>query len=202
MSNNTSANVPTVATVAELRREFDAAFAVAPQVETARRESLLAVRIAGDGFAMRVSQIAGLFADKAVTPLTSPLAELKGLAGFRGRAAPVYDLGALLGYGSSGATRWLVLARTPEPLALAFDAFESHFSVATAAAAGEIVRAPGSTLKVGMALRQQVFDAVRYRAPDRNAGQSTMRPLIDLDAIVDSIRRRCLAPAQPGSTST
>ncbi len=222
-------NKADIATVEELRRAFDAAFAVAPQGETAQRENLLAVRIAGDGFALRVSQIAGLFVDKTITPLASPLPELKGLAGFRGRAAPVYDLAALLGYVGHGAggstanaTRWLVLARAPEPLALAFDAFEAHFTVATAAGSGEIVRAPGSTLKVSAGLRAQVFDAVRYdgnehgtnretsretsreanRSTERNPQRSPMRPLLDLDAIVDSIRRRCLAPAQPGSTST
>ncbi len=199
MSNNT--NAPAIATVAELRREFDAAFAVAPQRETARRENLLAVRIGGDGFALRVSQIAGLFVDKQVTPLASPSPELRGVAGFRGRAAPVYDLAALLGYGTSvGAEtmRWLVLARASEPLALAFDAFEAHFTVASAVGVGDIVRAPGSTLKVGAALRPQVFDAVRYQAGEH----SEMRPLIDLDAIVDSIRRRSMAPAQPGSNLT
>ncbi len=199
-------------TVAELRREFDAAFAAAPQAGTAARENLLAVRIGGDGFALRVSQIAGLYVDKAITPLASPLPELIGVAGFRGRAAPVYDLAALLGYGTSGTLsnsntlRWLVLARSSEPLALAFESFEAHFSVASAAEAGEIVRAPGSTLKVSAAQRPQVFDAVRYgsagHGTTQSASQSTMRPLIDLDAIVDSIRRRCLAPAQPGSTST
>jgi purine-binding chemotaxis protein CheW len=182
------------AAVAELRREFDGAFALAPKSETARIENLLAVRIGGDGFALRVAQIAGLYSDKPVTPLPSPLVELQGLAGFRGRPAPVYDLAALLGYAASGATRWLVLARASEPLALAFDDFESHFAVAADPKAGDIVRAPGATLKVSAQLRPQVFDAVRY--------QGAMRPIVDLDAIIESIRRRSDVPPRQGSMPT
>jgi purine-binding chemotaxis protein CheW len=187
----------TLDALATLRREFDAAFALAPQDEAARRENLLAIRVAGDGYALRVAQIAGLFADKAVTPLPTPVSELKGLAGFRGRSAPVYDLAALLGYPKAGKTRWLALARGVGPLALAFDDFESHFAVAADAQAGEIVRSSGATLKLNAVLRPQVFDAVRY--------QGTMRPIVDLDAIIESIRRRAVAdvaPVQPGSTST
>ena len=170
-------------TVLELRREFDAAFARAPQTETASLENLLAVRLAGDGYVLRVAQIAGLFADKPITPLPTPMEELKGLAGFRGKAAPVYDLAALLGYPVATKTRWLVLARAPEPLALAFEAFDGHFSMPTA----ELVRAPGATLKVAPAIRPQVFDAVSF--------DGAMRPVIDLASIVDTIRRRCSAPA-------
>jgi len=187
----------TRARLADLRREFDASFAAAPQGEAVERDNLLAIRIAGDAYALRVSQIAGLFADKVVTPLPTPVAELKGLAGFRGRSAPVYDLAALLGYPRSGKTRWLVLARAAGSLALAFDEFESHFAVASDMSAGEIVRSPGAVLKVSAALRPQVFDAVRY--------QGAMRPIVDIDTIIESIRQRVasdFAPAQPGSAST
>ncbi|MBV8634259.1 MAG: chemotaxis protein CheW [Burkholderiaceae bacterium] len=177
-------------TVLEMRREFDAAFARAPLTETARLENLLAIRLGGDGYLLRVNQIAGLHADKAISPLPSPVAELRGLAGFRGRTAPVYDLAALLGYPAADKVRWLVLARAPEPLALAFEAFEAHFSTS----ATEVVRAAGATLKVAAALRPQIFDAVRF------AG--AMRPIVDLESIVHTIRRRCSAPAQPGSTPT
>ena len=176
-------------TVLALRREFDAAFARAPLMESAARENLLAVRLGGDGYVLRVAQIAGLHADKLISPLATPVEELKGLAGFRGKAAPVYDLAALLGYPNAGKTRWLVLARSVEPLALAFETFEAHFS----AAAAEIVRAPGATLKVAPAIQPQVFDAVSF--------EGAMRPVIDLASIVDTIRRRC-APAQPRSTPT
>lgn len=177
-------------TLSTLRREFDAGFAGAPRLETAHLENLLAIRLGGDGYVLRVAQIAGLHADKAVSPLPTPVAELRGLAGFRGRPAPVYDLAALLGYPAAATTRWLILARAAEPLALAFEAFEAHFSIA----ASGIVRAPGATLDVAPALRPQVFDAVRF--------DGAMRPVIDLESIVDTIRRRCAAPAQPRSTPT
>ncbi|HEX7645279.1 MAG TPA: chemotaxis protein CheW [Burkholderiaceae bacterium] len=180
-------------TAADLRREFDDAFARAPRTEAASLHNLLAIRLAGEGYVLRVAQIAGLYVDKTVSPLPTPLPELKGLAGFRGRVAPVYDLASLVGYPAAPAVpsmRWLVLARADEPLALAFEAFEAHFSIAQA----DIVRAPGAALKVAPALRPQVFDAVRFGA--------AMRPVIDLVSIIDTIRRRCAAPAQPGSTPT
>jgi len=44
-----------------------------------------------------MAEVSGLFADKKVTRLPSPVSELSGIAGLRGAVLPVYDLAMLLG---------------------------------------------------------------------------------------------------------
>jgi chemotaxis signal transduction protein len=112
-----------------LRREFDEGFArVAGRQDTAV-EDLLAIRVSGDPYALRLAECAGLFVDRKVTPLPSAVPELLGLAGFRATLVPVYDLRALLGYSRGEAPRWMVSATGGAVLALAFDAFEFHLRV-------------------------------------------------------------------------
>lgn len=109
-----------------LRQAFDRSFAQPPSPEVARMEEFLAVRVAGDAYALRVREIAGLFVDKVVAPLPSEVPQLLGVSGLRGAIVPVYDLGTLLGYPARTSARWLVLARSLEPVALAFERFERH----------------------------------------------------------------------------
>ena len=64
----------------------------------------------GAPFAFRLAEIAGVAVDRKLTSLPSPVPELLGLAGLRGRLVPVYSLTALLGGTPEGtAGRWLVL---------------------------------------------------------------------------------------------
>ncbi len=122
---------------AELRLAFDQSFAAAPQAELLEFEDLLAIGVDGDHYAIRLSEISGLFVDKTVARLPSPLSQLRGIAALRGALVPVYDLRALLGYSAGESPRWLVVAaRTP--VGLAFDAFDSHLRMpSTAIAAAE-----------------------------------------------------------------
>jgi len=115
-------------TARRLRDAFDRSFAepVAVKPTTA---SLLFLRVGGDPYALRLSEVAGLHRDKTIAAATSPLQDLLGMAGFRGVIAPVYDLGILLGYPRARAPRWILLARGPAPVALAFETFEAHFHV-------------------------------------------------------------------------
>lgn len=114
---------------AELRRSFDRSFAEAPRTDVGQAEDLLAIGVRGDPYAVRVPDVIAVAADRPITPLPGPLPELAGLAGFRGATVPVYDLGALLGYGEPGTLDWLViLAR--QPLGLAFDRFDGHLRIA------------------------------------------------------------------------
>jgi chemotaxis signal transduction protein len=112
----------------ELRVAFDRAFAAPQRVETKIREELLAIRLGPQPCALRLSEIAGLFADKKITPIPGGHAALLGIAGFRGAILPVYDLQILLRYPSDGRSRWLVIAAAA-PVALAFDAFERQLRV-------------------------------------------------------------------------
>lgn len=118
--------------VLALRREFDGSFAQAPRLEREPLEGLLAIRLGGDPYAIRVSEINGIHADRRIMPLPTPVPELLGVAGLRGQIAPVYDLAALLGYARASSPRWLILLRgSPQRtyVALAFDTFERHYSV-------------------------------------------------------------------------
>jgi chemotaxis signal transduction protein len=115
-------------TVAVLRRAFDGSFVEASVPEPVR-ENFLAVRIGGDGYALRLSEIVGLYRDRRAMPVVSAALGLLGLAAFRGVLTPVYDLGALLGYPGNTLARWLVLANAPSPIGLAFEAFEAHLKI-------------------------------------------------------------------------
>jgi purine-binding chemotaxis protein CheW len=157
-----------------MRRAFDQAFAEAPPPPGAPAEGFLAVRMAGAPYALRLSEVAGLFKDRRLVPLPSPLAELRGLAGIRGTLVPVFDLAALLGHPAAGDLRWLVLAPLPDTLAFAFSAFEGLVRAAReeAAPARDAVRPHAGT-------------AIRLR--DRPC------PVVDVPSLVASIRARARA---------
>ena len=75
---------------------------------------------AREPYAVRLSEISGLFADKTITRVPGGAAALLGIAGFRGAIVPVYGLRALLGHSGAQSPRWLVIA-TAAPVALAFE---------------------------------------------------------------------------------
>jgi purine-binding chemotaxis protein CheW len=159
------------ARAANLRRAFDQSFA--EPVETAARETIdfISIRLGGDAHAIRMTEIAGLFADVTITPCPSPIPEIRGLAGFRGTLTPVYDLGMLLGYPMSSA-RWLVLTEG-RTLALALDQFEGHFRIEPAA----------------LASRQESSPLVRGIARQGDLAW----PVIDIPALVAAIKARAAA---------
>ncbi len=112
-----------------LREEFDHSFAVATVQRTAEPVDFVAIRIAGDPYALRLSEVASLHADRRLVGAPSLLPELRGIAGFRGILTPVYDLGALLGYAAEASSKWLVVANWPAPIAFAFGAFQAHLRI-------------------------------------------------------------------------
>lgn len=156
--------------VTELRRAFDQSFADPVVSDVGTTIDLISLRLAGDPYAIRMTDIAGLFTDVKITPCPSPIAELRGIAGFRGVLTPVYDLSAWLGYATSSA-RWLVLDRD-RALALAFDAFNGHFRVDPSAVAG---REDSSSSR-------HVREIVRQG--------DTAWPVIDIPSIVAAIKKR------------
>ena len=120
--------------VLELRAAFDRSFAEPARLDVAVREEFLAIRLATQAWAIRLSEIAGLFVDKKITRVPGGHAALLGIAGFRGAILPVYDLAIVLGHPREGVAsvvatpRWLVVAAAA-PVALAFDAFERQLRV-------------------------------------------------------------------------
>ena len=55
--------------IAELRDAFDSAFARTPLLAADDHEDLLAIRVGGNSYAVRLSEVSGLYADKLVTAL-------------------------------------------------------------------------------------------------------------------------------------
>jgi chemotaxis signal transduction protein len=101
---------------ADFRHAFDKAFAV-PRASSdgAAREDFLTIRIAGDGYAIRLGEIAGLVKGRRIVACPSDVPEFLGIAGVRGTLVSVYSLPALLGYsvGWEHSTGLLLCAATP-----------------------------------------------------------------------------------------
>ena len=113
---------------AAFRDAFDQSFAHAVGTGPAAVVDLLAITVGGEPYALRLSEVSGLFVDKAVMWLPSPAPALLGVAGFRGTVLPVYDLGRLLGRDKAAAARWLVVAGGAS-VALAFERFDGFLRV-------------------------------------------------------------------------
>lgn len=156
-----------------LRAEFDRSFALAPKAPSAGSENLLAIRAGGAAYAIRLAEIGGLHADRAILALPTSLPELLGVTSLRGQIVPVYDLASLLGAPRPHCPRWMVLVHGREPLALAFDTFEVHLT-ATA--------------------QQLMGDAVQLA--------EGARPIIDMRALIDDIERRAALAFEQRSTDT
>lgn len=160
--------------VLDLRAEFDSGFAKAPPVAGAALQSMLAIQIAGEPYALHLEQVGGLYADRAIMALPSPAPALLGVTSFRGQITPVYDLAVLLGHARRAAPRWMVLVRCPQALALAFDQFESHFTAApeqiTSAAPAPDRPHLYDTVQEGGALRPILHLPSLYNDLQRHAG--------------------------------
>ena len=118
------------ATLDELRRAFDAAFAAAPAGARPLEVPLLALRAGGEPLAVRALETAGLQRLPRVVALPSRRPEVLGVTGWRGAVLPVYALSRLMGLPDGAEPpRWMLLCGE-ERLALAFTAFEAHLRVA------------------------------------------------------------------------
>ena len=154
---------------AQLRRDFDRAFAEPIRVDTTEEEDLLGIRVGEQACAIRLSEIAGVHMGKKVTRVPGSHAALWGIAGFRGSLLPVYDLQVLLGYDRAVAPRWLVIAAAA-PIALAFATFDGRLRVARR----EILP---RTKQTGMT--QYARDVVRTA--------NGIRPILHLPSILETL---------------
>ena len=163
-----------------LRQDFDQSFARSTFGAKLVTLDFLAIRVAGDPYAIRLSEVQSLHVDRKLVVAPSLLPELLGVAGFRSILTPVYDLAQLLGYGAGLTARWLVIAQSAAPIAFAFDEFDSHLRVHP-----ERVSSPetdNGTAAVGGAVR----------------GAAVTLPLLHLPSLVEAIAQRIKAsgPAQ------
>ena len=114
----------------QLRREFDASFAERPGEQVMQLEDLLAIRLAGKPYALRLSELSGLSAWRPVTPVPTAVSGLVGIAGIRGMLVPVYDLRLIMDLPALETANWLGLVGVEAPIGLAFDGFEGYLRTA------------------------------------------------------------------------
>jgi chemotaxis signal transduction protein len=114
---------------AAMRAEFDQSFAAPRSAPHTSAVELLAIRVAGQAYALRLSEVGFVAANRRVVRLPSPQPTLAGLSSVRGMIMAVYDLGAILGHPRNPSPRWLIQASRAEPIALAFEAFEGQLRV-------------------------------------------------------------------------
>ncbi|GGC79413.1 chemotaxis protein CheW [Undibacterium terreum] len=153
----------------ELRDEFDLSFSQQAGAGSEQAENFLVLKIAGDPYALRVSEISGLYADRAITALPSPVPELIGLSGFRGQVTPVYDLASLLGYPRAAKPKWIAALRHAAPVALAFEEFHIHLSIT----AQQIT---------GLEKDSHLHDAIQT--------EGAVFPIIELHSVLKEIQQR------------
>jgi purine-binding chemotaxis protein CheW len=123
----TEAEAHLTSRTAELRRAFDRTFAEPPRSIAEDTESLLDIRVGADAYAVRVSELSGLFVDRMIVPMPSPVPELLGLAGLPVGIVPVYTLHGLLGHPPvSDPPRWLIVTGHGQPVGLAFDRLDRY----------------------------------------------------------------------------
>lgn len=164
--------VPAADALEQLRHAFDSGFGLAPHVVEDQFEDLLAIRVGGAPYAMRLSEIAGIYVDKHITALPGAPAELIGLAGFRSTIVAVYDLRRLLDLEPAGSCAWLVLASANPCVGLAFDQLEQYLRVPTLTITRDDDREVGS---------RPVRDIVRIA--------DVVRPILRIRTLLDEITR-------------
>lgn len=167
---------PIAKTVADLRNAFDQSYSLPPSSSgTEQIENLLAIRLAGNPCAIRVTEITGLANNRKTVALPSPIPELLGVAGIRGGLVPVYSLAALLGYARDMAqTRWLALCGNEDQAGLGFSDLEGYIRVPVA----QVYAASHENVT-----REHVKDVARV--------DGMVRAVLSIPSLMEMIRRRC-----------
>jgi purine-binding chemotaxis protein CheW len=159
-----------------LRDAFDRSFAEPPPAAPEASTDLLGIRIGVTSYALDLSEIVAVFADRRIVPLPSAAHGFLGVATLRGDVVPVYGLGSLLGHaGADEQPRWLVLAGRGPFAAFAFDAVEGHVRLSGADIAPVQSQAQAPT--------QPAPGHVRASA----LVDGTPRPIIGIRALMDHL---------------
>ncbi|HEY1797501.1 MAG TPA: chemotaxis protein CheW [Stellaceae bacterium] len=159
---------------ASLREAFDRSFSEPLRTGAVVAEEMLGIRLGAEAYALPLSDIAGLFADRKVVPLPGAGTVQLGIVGFRSEIVPVYDLQVLLGHPSTGSARWLVLAAAA-PVAFAFAAQEGRLSIPPEAIVDQSDGLPGGHVRHLVHM------------------SGSVRRVIDLSSVLKAIRREVSA---------
>jgi chemotaxis signal transduction protein len=169
------------AVAAAMRADFDHAFTQDHVQAEAARIDFLVIEVRADRYALRVDELDALHTDRTVVAVASRLPELLGLAAFRGKIAPVYDLQQLLGYGPGPSSRWVALARARTAVAFAFERFDHH------------LRAKPTDLLEAMSSAGAAAPFVSGTVRD----QAVAHPVLHVPSLVAAITRRITARFTP-----
>jgi purine-binding chemotaxis protein CheW len=157
--------------VRELQHAFDRTFAEPPRSDVALQDDFLAMTIGGDPYAMRLSEVAGLYLTRKMTGLPGSVPALLGVVGLRGALVPVYDLGSLLGYSKAAPPRWLAVIVDGQ-VAVGFEQFDGHLRVARDTIAEA---APGHAASRRPLVRESL------------ATETVVRPIIHLPSVLEAV---------------
>lgn len=159
-----------------LRSDFDRTFAEPSALVAVETADLLAIGVAGDAYALRVTELTGLVSNRKVVPVPSRAAHLLGVAGVRGAVVPVYTLAGLLGHGEPRTSPpWLAMCGRQEPVALAFERLDGFFRVPCAdlhAAGGEPGHLVAESVRIGNVTRRVIDTSSTLAAIQAGAGAS------------------------------
>jgi chemotaxis signal transduction protein len=161
---------------ADLRNAFDRSYAIPSSLHRSEQaENLLAIRLSGDPYAIRVSEISGLVKGRKTIGLPTPIPELLGVAGVRGALIPVYSLATLLGYNLAEDTGgWLALCGNEEPVGLAFRDFEGYLKI--------------PIIQIYAASQDKL---VREHIRDVASTEDVVRAIVNIPSILETIKKRC-----------
>jgi purine-binding chemotaxis protein CheW len=158
----------------ELRDEFDRSFALPPAQAAQELEDLLAIRVAGDPYAIRLREIAAIITGRKLVAVPAATPDFLGISGTREGIVAVFGLATILGHAQAAdSARWMILCGADEPIALGFSDFEGY------------LRLPKSALHTDEELRgtHKYVDAVA-------STDSGLRAVLGIPLVVATIRNR------------
>jgi chemotaxis signal transduction protein len=158
---------------AMLREAFDRDFAAAPAEIRDAGLPFVRIRAGRHVYAVALSEVTTVLADRPHVALPSAASELLGVAALRGDVVSVFSLSALLGDHGETAPRWLLLVdRNGDKAAFAFDAMEGHLRIT----ADDIATVPDVT----------ALEPIRSSA--RVSGE--MIPILSIAALIERLVAR------------
>lgn len=133
----------------ELREAFDRGFAEPYPLPRMDSLTLIAISIAGVGYAIKLDQIAAVHVDLRIGAVPSKTRGLVGLTTIRNVIISVHDLGVRLGHRTVPvAGRWIVVGKGSAPRAWSFDHLDGQVRIEPPEGGASVVDIAGRARRV------------------------------------------------------